>query len=304
MKLTQLLEINKQENSPESLKDHFGDGYLLQHNSIYSEIRRRVLDLNFTFSSERDDLYGALPLAQLDRVLSQKKIPYTNNVTAIEEVCRLHPQTTWLDIQAQFKKNYLFHESCHAVARSFAPIDSLNSEEEKILVRLLEESFANSCELLAVMDVHDKTHRDFFEMVSYILMFDAKSDLQRLAKEIGREGLMRWMMLAYLLSNSLREEVSEKNFECMIRIAFQEKADQIFSAQRKSLRAMAKIAFQLNPEFREVTTNFYLKLAGFKDPLATIQGTDFLSLLEGNSEILRFFYLINETIARENKPKD
>lgn len=288
MKLSQLLEIHQQERAPGSLVDHFGDSYLLNHNSIYREIRRRILELNYAFSSERDDLYNSLPLAQLDRILDQRKIPYSNNVAAIELVCQQWPQVSWQDIQAQFKKNYLFHESCHAVARSMAP--TVGNEEERLVVRLLEEAFANTCELLALLDVQDKPHRCFYEMTSYILMYEAKSELQRLSQDIGGTHLFRWMMLSYLLSNALYEKISETDFDKMLQLTFQSHSSDVSVPQKKALRSIAKIAFNLNPDFLEVTSSFYLKVVGFKDPTATLRTMDVLSHLEKNSQILEFFH--------------
>ena len=61
----------------------------------------------------------------------------------------------------------------------------------------------------------------------------------------------------------------------------------------KNLRSVAKIAFELNPRFRWVTTAFYLKLNGINYSNQQLQQLNFLSLLESQSQ----FRLLLETLS-------
>ncbi|MFN7904813.1 MAG: hypothetical protein ACK5P5_06470 [Pseudobdellovibrionaceae bacterium] len=292
MKLTQLLNLHYKFKAG-SLTEVFGDGFLLEHNRIYRGIRQQVLDRSFSFTGENNDFYLALPLSQLDDLLSTHQIPYFKNVPVIEQInSKLPSGIDWEEIVENLKKNHLFHESCHGIARSFLPESKNLSARHQILFRLIEESFANSCELLAVVDAEDRAHRIFFELNSYIVMFNAKSDLKRTISKIGLKPVTRFIILSYICSNFLQPELSEKQFDRLLKFVCTDRQSKkmmtLDVSQRKSLRAISKIAFQLNPQFREVTTGFFLRLAGFQGTLEDMLNFDFLTDIESDLQFQNY----------------
>lgn len=272
MKLANLLSHHhKYAKQTGALENVFGDGYLCAHNRIYREARERAIAVGFKFSADRNDAYRALPLAQLDNLLKAKTIPYIDNVTVLESLeARIPNQTVWDDIIDGFKGNHVFHESCHAYARS--KIRGL----DPALGYLLEESYANAQELLSILDAEDKSHRLFLELNSYVYMLEDRVHLIAAEKAMGLSALTRFMILSYLHANYLRETFE---FERMLKLSTDRPVD---DKTAKSLKRLAKIAWQLNPRFREVTTRFYFKLQKVEfDPTY-----DFMTDLE-RSPILR-----------------
>lgn len=314
MKIANLLEQNrKHASAPGALGDCLGDGFLLANNSIYRRIRSAVLKDGFRFSTSQNDAYRALPLSQLDWILETKVIPYIDNVTVLEGIEKKIPkQTGWNDISDNLKGNSVFHEACHGVARGFCAglVAALGSEaglgggaagaragvvEARVLVLLIEESFANTCELLSILDAGDAIHRIFIELNSYIYMLDDRVHLANAQKEIGREQLTKFILLTYLHANFLRE-LSDRDFDRVVALALAPAMGErlggeesrsagrhgaaLSVATRTSLRRLAKIAFKLNPRFREVTTRFFLRLGGIGIEMSALAKFDFLKVLE------------------------
>lgn len=281
MKLAQLLEKDQSSNKPEVLQKNFGDAYLIQHNRIFAKIRKATLTSGFQYSLEKNEAYYALPLTQLEAVLESKTIPYIDNRSVLQKLESHHPSVIfWDDIMDGLKKNHVFHESCHAVARQVIQRHStglVNSNENTILKMLLEESFSNTCELLAVTDVTDNSHRIFFEWNSYVCMFEDRTNLKKAQESMGEALVFRFMLFSYLHSNFLCEGMSDKTFQSILKLI--PEAQKLSEQHAKILRSFAKIAFKLNPRFREVTTGFHLRLQGFKAPLRKSLDFDFMDLI-------------------------
>ena len=286
MKISKLLELDSRFNCKESLSKNIGDSFLFQHNSIFKKIRKTSLEAGFSFSSEFDFSYLALGLAQLTPILQSKKIPYFDNVTALEQVeSKISSTTLWDEVVDNLKKNYVFHEACHAVARSFAEAVLLDqpTQDKKILQLLLEESFSNACELLGIIDVGDSLHRIFYEANSYIFVFESRTHLKNLVKSVGFKTTLKFLILSYLHSNYLFESIPEKNFLRMLKML-----DVDSKEVAKNMRALSKIAFELNPRFRMVTTGFYLRLSGYNVDSKNLKNFDFISTLEADTSFLAF----------------
>lgn len=272
MKLSNLLEYHRK-YANDGVVRSFGDGFLCAKNRIYRRARERAIHAGFIFSDKQNDAYRALPLSQLDQILRAKSIPYIDNVTVLEEIESKIPRATdWSEISDNLKGNNILHESCHAYARE--QLKGLDAS----LGLLMEESYANTCELLTILDADDQVHRIFIELNSFVYMLDARVHLINAANEIGVEALFRYLFLSYLHANYLRQQV---DFEGTLKLAVKKT---IHPAMEKSLRQLSKIAFQLNPRFREVTTQFYFKLHGIQPRL----DIDFLKVIE-SSKIARDF---------------
>ncbi len=296
MKLANLLEQHQTYSAaPGALKNSFGDGFLLTKNRIYKNVRTLAAANDFRFSSAQNDAYRVLPLSQLDDVLKTKTIPYFDNVSVLESLEQKIPrETVWDDISDNLKGNAVFHEACHAVARSltngFAAKLSretkIDPPQSKTLAMLLEESFANTCELLSIIDADDQSHRIFLELNSYIYMLGDRVHLRNAREMMGAPALGKFILLTYLYANFLRD-FNEQTFMRSVRLATGEDAP-VDAKNLKSLRQLSKIAFQLNPRFREVTTRFYLRLNGIKTDVLQLQSFDFLKALERSETASEF----------------
>ena len=292
MKLSHLLEKNQNLPHELGLKNNFGDHFLCHQNRIYASVRHAVLQAGFRFSHEQNVFYEALPLSQLEWILKNKQIPFCDNLSVLNDLeTKAKNRILWDDICDHLKKNHLFHESCHGVARSIIASrpdlkefgSGANVHQMGLFKIFLEESFANTCELMAVMDAADATHRIFFEWNSYICMFNERSHLLKAVADFGKSQIFQLMLLSYLCSNFQGDRFEEKEFQRVLDfVGFDSKLD---TQQKKILRSLTKIAFELNPRFREVTTRFYLKTHGITTPMAELIDFDWMKLFEDNAHL-------------------
>lgn len=279
MKISKLIGQHFSVSVSIGLTHNFGDSYLCRNNKIYRNIRIETLKLGYNFSHEQNDAYQALPLSQLAVILSTKKIPYLDNVSVLKQLeDKIPDQVNWDDINDNLRKNFIFHESCHAVARELIK-DVKN--EDKVLNMLIEESFANTCELLAVIDATEATHRIFYEWNSYAALFEAKTNLKNAVNEIGHDAFFKIIFFGYLHSNFLFNNIDEKQFNRIIKIAA---PHSLTVKQIKTAKALAKICFTLDPGFKEVTTRFYMRLNGISAEFAKRADFSYFENFEKNSD--------------------
>ena len=118
LKILRLLELHSQNLDENALIQNLGDAYLLKHNSIFRNVRLGALTAGYSYCSEPSDDFQAFPFSQLESILQKKSIPFFKNVGVLEKLtCKLKDQFFWDDVSDSLKRNYVFHESCHAVAR-------------------------------------------------------------------------------------------------------------------------------------------------------------------------------------------
>lgn len=296
VKLTRLLETHRSFSSENGLENNFGDLYLIKKNRIFSHIRHQALAANFGYSNERNDNYNALPLSQLENVLKTKTIPYLDNISVLDKLAA-DTQITWEDIRDNLRKNYVFHESCHAVARSLmSAIYTHELSQEKVLQILIEESFANTCEFMAVIDATDPIHRIFYEWNSYTSLFEERTHLERATKEMGDVAVFKFLLLSYLQANFLKTELSDKNLNRMINLSFENSLSD--TRQLKTLRYLARITFTLDQRFREITTGFHLRLCGFQKSLSELLNFNALDMIENEKSYPEFMTAVASAALR------
>lgn len=304
MKISRLLEIQQEKKSLTSLEKNFGDSFLVQHNRIYKIIRQKTLEAGFSYSDEFNPFYLALPLSQLEQVLKVKKIPYFDNVSILQEIEKKIPRLTiWDEVVDNLKKNYLFHESCHAVARTTSQkfFKTNDNSSTQIVRQMIEESFANSCELIGLVDAEDAAHRIFYEANSYIFVYDMKPHLKNLVQEHGFDFVMQFIIFCYLYSNFLFDSINDQSLNRILKLLLPDPNDLMTlkknAASLKKLRAASRIAFELNPRFRQVTTGFYLKWAGLNPQQKDLTQFDFMQLIESDQRMLKLIQSLSKQIA-------
>ena len=259
MKISKLLELHFSEKS--GLEKSFGDSYLLAQNRIFKNIRNSALKSGFVYSHINNDNYLALSLSQLENILTTKTIPYFDNVSALVKLEKQHPQIgRWEDIFENLRRNFHFHESCHAVARTLQTSEYKKLDDE-ILLRLIEESYANTCEMLAVIDTHKMADSIFFEINSYTALFELKDLIQDLAHVLSFEKLFSIVLLTYLHANHLHNSLKDNLFNEILVITGTKETIEHHQGAQKKLKELLKYCFYLDENFRQVATNFYIKLS-------------------------------------------
>ncbi len=289
-KLKALLEeesrLPKLENGTSVLADVFGDRCLYSTNSIFRNIRNQVIQRGYRFSANSNHLYESLPLTQLEVIHKTKTIPYTPNRQAVEFVVQRASDSTWEEIADGFRRCFVFHESCHAVARieihNFKSHLPMNNSELTFL-SLLEESFANTCELLGIIECNTPATVAYYEANSYTALLESRHDLLQLQKEIGQSKFFRFIQLSYLMSCFLRSELGEKDFRNVLLLAQVECQD---VRLRKRLKSVSNIAFTLDRRFREVTTRLHLRINGLRTDLDQMNPLEFFETSRGFLSLL------------------
>ncbi len=145
---------------------------------------------------------------------------------------------------------------------------------------MVEESFANACELLAIAEVHDQVHRTFYSMNSYTTIVEQRGNLAQAVKELGQVELMKFLILSYVHSNLLHAQLGDRQFESIIKLVYGTEARSLSTQKARVLRAMAKIAFTLDLQFRTVTTRLHLRLNGLPTDLNVLQSLDICKIME------------------------
>lgn len=286
MKLSALIQKHESTRD-QGLYSSLGDGYLVMNNSIYSAIRQKTQSLDFQFSSLPTPDYLAFPMSQLENILSLKTIYFQNNSSILSEIDRKIPQQIeWNHIGGNLKPNYVFHESCHAIARSFTArlLTKSLDRKAKLVTMLLEESFANTCEFMAILDAQDATHKTFLEVNSFFTKFDDRTHLKNLVQDVGHKKVFKFMLFAYLHSNFLNEHFSPNDFARVIKL----------SCEHKALKNLSKNAFELSPGFRFNTTELYLRLNGINDPVMDALAFDYLAIIEQDPSFLKLIDELTE----------
>lgn len=275
MKLTALLQKHEATKAS-GLNLSLGDGYLVANNSTYGTVRKKVQTFDFKFSSTPTPEYLAFPMSQLENLLSSKTIYFQNNSDILTSLDKKIPQQIeWGHVGDNLKPNYVFHESCHAIARSISSrlgLAASTDKKTKLVTMLLEESFANTCEFMAILDAQDTTHKTFLEVNSFFTKFDDRTHLKNLVQEVGYKAVFKFMIFAYLHSNFLNEYFTPEQFSRVNKLTFEHKA----------LKNLSKNAFELNPGFRFNTTEFYLRLNGINENVLDALEFDYLTIIEQN----------------------
>lgn len=295
MKLSTLLSQHSANSSSGDIHGNIGDSFLVQNNKIYRQIRLKALSLGYIFSDDPNSDYLALPMAQLESVLDNKKIPYLNNVQPLINLNeRTRSSLDWDHVIDNIKPNYIFHESCHAIARHFSfQNDDLKT---KILVTLLEESFANTCEFLAMADAQDQIHLLFLEINSYFTVFEDRTNLKKAIEKYGLTSIFKFMLLSYLHSNFLNDDMDNSTLKKVIVLS-----DFKTDPEMKVLKSLGENAFLLNPRFRYNTTEMYLRLQGIMAPVTDVLAFDYFKEITSNKKITDLIQQLAILIGTEHE---
>jgi hypothetical protein len=260
LKLIKLLDLHKACLPVHAVSHNFGDGFLCQNNKVYAAIRDRTLKLGFTYSEENNLHAMVLPFAYLEQIFKTQKIPMMNNVSVFEALgSKALQEIEWQEVEMGYKRNYLFHESCHVVARDI--LQKMNIDN-KILSLLLEESFANVSELFAMTLADQEAHQIFFSANSYTIAFEDADRLNQIVKKFGFDKCFQFTLLAYLHSNLLHPTYTDKDFKALTKFIFKKELTQ---PEAQQIGFLAEMAFSLDEGFKYATRGLHFKLNDYSE---------------------------------------
>jgi len=294
MKLGHVLKIHDRNLSTKSLSQNLGDGFLLKHNPVYSNIREAAKQAKFTFHSSRFKDYDSLSLTQLPAILAAKHIPFIDNVNPLREIETKAPKFFTLAEVPPLRTNHLFHESAHASVHGLLQKLLLQSKGAKgiqrertlALITLMEESFANACESYANLYAIDEIHDEFLFKNTYIMESPkVRKLLLQGTQTFGTHTIFKVLFFSFLHSNFLATPIAMQNLGRVVRLSYSHQAEYLQLIRSKDLVLLQKIfrtGLELDPEFTGFTNQFCLRLLGVKTALLKLFDFDFLALFELN----------------------
>lgn len=288
MKLSVMLDKHYEARA-NGLAASFGDGYLMQKVSVFRNIREKTLSLGYSYSDKPDAAYQSLPMSQLENILESKVVPYTDNVTALSTLCKKAGDLDWDHVVDNLKPNFVFHESCHAVARSESQKVKATDLPARLTVLLIEESFANACEFFAIADAADLATRNFLEVNSYFTAFEDRTNLEKAISRFGRTEMFKVILLCYVHANFLNEKLSDQDFKKLLHVL------NLKNLENSAVKSLLKNCFNLNLRFRYTTTEMYLRVNGIRTPVEQALDFDYLQLVQSHAPLLNLINSLSET---------
>lgn len=285
MKLAQLLETHRASVAGESLARNLGDGFLCAKNPFFARVRSAALLAGYGFSRDDSHGYFGFPLLGLDTVLETRKIPYRDNVAALERLEAVRPGFFTLgDLSLNRPTpNYLLHEAAHAVAfhEAFGPspaVADVFRDPERLLLVLAGEAFAMTAEYLAACSVTGALHRWFFSINSYRRRTQARKPIGELMLEFGERPVV-WVLLAgFVAANTLRESLKER--EVCALLEHVPLATPLRGPALASLRRAVSDAIKMSREFRVDTARLFLAKFGYSRRIERHLGLDSVAELD------------------------
>lgn len=300
MLLKEILRAHHQFSDANSIKNNIGDGFLLEHNPVFFNVRTVAKKMGFKYTPERLHDYETLALTQLPIILKKKQIPYLNNVRPLIEIEKNVPNYySWSEIPP-LKENFLLHESAHTVARTVrlkrlgvtTLKNNLSTDQAEALNLLIEEAFANACESTANIFSTTAEHDEFLYKNSYIMEKGrSRIVLRENYKLFGGNCTFKIVFLSFLYANFLKTRSAQKDFKRVRALVFGVKYKSKTRKEDSILKELFEIGFDLDPAFTISTNQFCLRLHGIKSDFYDVLAFDFLERFETDK---KFQSLLNE----------
>ncbi len=240
MKIRKILNEHQRHQPEGSLADNLGDGYLMNHNPVFKNIRQAAMKAGIRFSSTRFHEYDVLPLIQLPKILEEKTVPYLPNVKPLIEIESVMPDQFQIYEAPPLRANYVMHESAHVLARilrvkilgemSLVPSSKntvptsggarVQSERQLALGIMMEEAFANAAETLLSLAATNAIHDEFVMKNAYVHeQPEMRGRLRAAVAKLGFDPVFKVVFYSFLHSNLLKRKISPKDLDRVFRLA-------------------------------------------------------------------------------------
>lgn len=273
-----------------ALPKALGDSHLLETNPFFLQVRKKVIELGYGFSSENQDSYSTLPIASLNRILKSKVIPYSPNLIGVKDLWdESRTKFTYAEIP-ELKTNYTLHEGAHILAYQEAKFSRLDYLEEanikNIRAMLVQESFSNASEQQgnAFLESAEDYVAYFFN--SWIHAAPKEIQKQQEALEIfGSRLTFRSIFLGFIFSNFLYQGLKLKEQQWALAFLLQER--RASEKEKKHILFLLNLGFKLSENFRVQTSTFQLQFLGCKKSIFDICKPGVPALFEDTKTGLR-----------------
>jgi len=294
MLFSDVLDIHDSYSLEKGHGDILGDGYLMQSNAIYRNVKTFAVKIGAKFVEAYPE-YLLLPFHELPRIVEHKKIPYIPAARLMKNVERDHPGV-FATQDMPMPESYHMHEAAHVIAEYFLKEVSLNGPQEKILKLILAESFANTVDALACVAASDDIHRFFLKQNCYMHPRQNVSQaLGALTKDAGFRFTFMLTLFTYVHANFLTKPVPKKMVqELFARHASNKKLN---AKLQKHIQTVRGIGEHLDPLFRVTTTGNYLKQQGFEGDIQDLLDFPFMTVFAANRGFNQATEAMSDAIA-------
>jgi len=306
--LREALELHDQHRPPAALESVLFDGYLIDTQLIYRNLREETLAQGCSYTTEDFCSYDALKLAALSAMLDQRKIPYFDNVTVLRGLERLRPGRFLFSDISDLRKNYLLHESAHLVADSLlkkripsmlaaGPDPALAQARGRVLGLNLVESFANTVELLQRLAIRSEVDHQIFDWNTYAMVRPKVAPaFHEVEPLVGARVAAKMILLGYLHSNFLHDGAQPERVRELLELVDPGKGPRPVVVEL--FHTVLAACFRLNRGFRVQTQAFYLKFLGIEGELTALLAFDFLRAVRETPELPALVNDLTEVICR------
>lgn len=279
MLFADVLDIHTSYYPEGSHPEILGDGFLLQSNPIYRNVKTFCGKIGAKYIEAYPE-YLLLPFHELPKIVEQKKIPYVPSARLMKNVEDERPEVFATE-DVPIPESYHLHESAHVIADHFLKDIKAKSPQEEILKFMMAESFANTTDALACVPAVDDVHYFFIKQNCY--MHPQKKTMQAMNAVTQALGFRFTFMLTYftyLHANFLTKPLSQKNIgELVGQYASGAKVN---TNIKKDLRTICEVGEKLDPRFRVTTTGNYLKQQGYVGDIQDLLDFPFMKIYAGN----------------------
>lgn len=269
-------------DAPMGLPDALGDRYLCAHNPVFAGMRDAARKHGYSFSCSDNDLcrdYQTFPLMSLDRLLSDKVIPYRDSANTLRRLMARHPNMALSAgfIAGNLAPNRAFHESAHCVAHTvLGPLRGGSGMPEHLhftVEALFAEAFANTVETLGTLAAGNPVaDLIFYNLNSYINRTDQQTAaLTKALSLLGEAMRFRLLFLAYFEANITDKPVEDPIVERV------RAAAGVPALHEDLVRELVDVGFGLNRGFRENTTPAFFSYMGCQKEYAELSSSSWLS---------------------------
>lgn len=274
MNVRDLLAVDES-SSPLAIREVLGDGFLVEHNSVYRSVRSSATEFGFRYLTEAGTElwsdYQLMSLACLEQLMTTKLIPCYPTKRILNKLNEKH----FLDDPLPFQfllmtlaANNHFHESSHAVGyRALSECSDLvnalsqSDNEARVWGSIITEAVANTVEYVAWMISGSSVERVFLRLNAPSSYEDA--DLRTFAQYViatfGLFFLFEHVLYSFLLGR-LYADVTDPRRQSDLNSIFED--EKYSDTSGKVAAILLRTAKGLRADFREVVAPSYFALIG------------------------------------------
>ena len=218
----ELMAAHRESKTKSQLPSVLGDGYLNDTVLVFRNLRAVFLKCGGQFIDaeglHRNELHKTLPFAGLDEILTRWRVPFVENVSALEAFESKKPGLLMVapivSNAIGIKKNYLLHETSHCLIDRVAPwqLQSRRLSDERVVVLriLMGEAFANTSGALCAPDLTSKIGIAFYALNDYGYCLEPRRGdlIQQLVRQFGYRHSFKIVFFAFIALKYLATEIS------------------------------------------------------------------------------------------------